>query len=166
LPIEDVNRRSAIGNRQSAMTAVGVPVATLLRDLAEYRGIDLELVAGAAGLDRRISNPHPQKTGLALTGFDKYLREGRVLVLGESEVRFLESLGAAERTDVVTRVLSHALPCLVVTAGFNPPVELSAEADRVDLPLLKTRDATPLVMARLSAALDCSFVSISVCARN
>jgi HPr kinase/phosphorylase len=136
------------------MTKVGVPVATLLRDLAEIRGIDLELIAGAGGVDRLISNPHPQKTGLALSGFDKYLREGRVLVLGESEVRFLESLPATERLDVVQRVLAHALPCLVVTAGFAPPPELSAEADRVGLPLLKTRAATPLVMARLSAALD------------
>ena len=135
-------------------TAAGVPVATLLKDLAEYRGIEMELVAGAGGLDRRISNPHPQKTGLALSGFDKYLREGRVLVLGESEVRFLESLPSAERLEVVRRVLAHALPCLVVTAGFAPPAELSAEAERVTLPLLRTRAATPLVMARLSAALD------------
>ena len=42
------------------MTKSGVPVSTLLRDLAEYRGIDLELIAGAGGLDRLISNPHPQ----------------------------------------------------------------------------------------------------------
>ena len=103
----------------------GVPVATLLRDLAETRGIDLELLAGAGGVDRRITNPHPQKTGLALSGFDKYLREGRVLVLGESEVRFLESLAAAERVAVIRRVFSHAIPCLVVTAGFHPPPELA-----------------------------------------
>jgi len=69
----------------------GVTVGTVLRDLTETRGIELELVAGAAGVERRITNPHPQKTGLALSGFDQYLREGRVLVLGESEVRFLES---------------------------------------------------------------------------
>ncbi|HYT67828.1 MAG TPA: HPr(Ser) kinase/phosphatase [Vicinamibacterales bacterium] len=136
------------------MTMPGVPVATLLRDLAESRGIELELLAGAGGVDRRITNPHPQKTGLALTGFDQYLREGRVLVLGESEVRFLESLSSSERTDVIRRVYSHALPCLVVTAGFEPPPELSVEADRANLPLMRTRGATPLVMARLSAALD------------
>jgi HPr kinase/phosphorylase len=132
----------------------GVPVATLLRDMAESRGIDLELVAGARGIDRRITNPHPQKTGLALSGFDKYLREGRVLVLGESEVRFLESLGSAERTAVMRQVFSHALPGLVITAGLFPPADVAAEADRADLPLMLTRAATPLVMARLSAALD------------
>ncbi len=102
----------------------GVPVATLLRDLAGSRGIDLELLAGAGGVDRRITNPHPQKTGLALSGFDKYLREGRVLVLGESEVRFLEALSPAERVAVIRQVFSHALPCLVVTAGFYPAPEV------------------------------------------
>jgi HPr kinase/phosphorylase len=132
----------------------GVPVATLLRDLAETRGIDLELLAGAGGVDRRITNPHPQKTGLALSGFDQYLREGRVLVLGESEVRFLESLAPAERSAVIRRVFSHALPCLVVTAGLHPPPEVLAEADRARLPVMKTRAATPLVMARLADALD------------
>jgi HPr kinase/phosphorylase len=132
----------------------GVPVETLLRDLAETRGVALELVAGRAGAGRRITNPHPQKTGLALSGFDQYLREGRVLVLGESEIRFLESLTAEQRTDVVRRVFAHDIPCLVVTAGFEPPQELAVEADRVQLPLLRSRGATPVVMARLSAALD------------
>src|SRR5580765_1055463 len=107
----------------------GVTVATVLRALAETRGIDLELVAGAGGVDRHITNPHPQKTGLALSGFDKYLRPGRVLVLGESEVRFLEALEAADRVAVIRQVFSHAIPCLVVTAGFHPTKEILDEAD-------------------------------------
>ena len=132
----------------------GVPVQTLLRDLAETRGIALELLAGGSGLHRHITTPHPQKTGLALSGFDQYLREGRVLVLGESEVRFLESLTPAARTDVVRRVFAHDIPCLVVTAGFDPPPEVAQEAEAAKLPLLRSRAATPLVMARISAALD------------
>jgi HPr kinase/phosphorylase len=131
-----------------------VTVSTVLRDLAETRGIDLELVAGAGGVERRITNPHPQKTGLALSGFDQNLREGRVLVLGESEVRFLESLTPEARTAIARRVFSHAIPCVVITAGFGPPVEFCVEADAASLPVMRARSATPLVMARLSAALD------------
>ena len=97
--------------------------------------MDLELLAGAGGVDRRITNPHPQKTGLALSGFDQYLREGRVLVLGESEVRFLEALDRRRaRRASSAQVFSHALPCLVITAGFHPPPEVLAEADRAKLP--------------------------------
>ena len=132
----------------------GVPVETVLRDLAETRGIALELVAGGGGVDRRITNPYPQKTGLALSGFEQYLREGRVLVLGESEIRFLESLPADQRRQVMRRVFAHDIPCLVVTAGFDPQPELAIEADAARMPLLRSRAATPLVMARLTAALD------------
>ncbi len=136
------------------MTTSVVTVATVLRDLAEVRGLELELVAGRGGLDRHITNPHPQKTGLALSGFDQYLREGRVLVLGESEVRFLESLSPGARVGIARRVFGHNIPCLVITAGFSPPQELSDEADLANLPLMRARAATPLVMARLSAVLD------------
>jgi HPr kinase/phosphorylase len=132
----------------------GVTVATILRDLVDTRALDLELLAGGSGLDRRITIPHTQKTGLALSGFDAYLRGGRVLVLGESEVRYLESLGPAERTGVMARVLSRDLPCILITDGFEPPLEVRLEADRAKVPLLRTRAATPEAMARLSTVLD------------
>jgi HPr kinase/phosphorylase len=132
----------------------GVTVATVLRDLADSRALDLELLAGAAGLERRITIPHTQKTGLALSGFDAYLRPGRVLVFGRSEVRYLETLTAEERGEALRRVFSHDLPCLLVTGGATPPPETIAEADRAGVPLLRSRAATPEAMSRLSAVLD------------
>jgi HPr kinase/phosphorylase len=132
----------------------GVSVATILRDLLESRALDLELLAGASGVERRITNPHPQKTGLALSGFDQYLRDGRVLVFGESEVRFLESLAEPDRTGVLHRVFSHALPCILITDDINPPQEVAIEADRAGVPLMRTTHATPMAMARLAAVLE------------
>ncbi|HET7220704.1 MAG TPA: HPr(Ser) kinase/phosphatase [Vicinamibacterales bacterium] len=133
---------------------IGVTVATVLRDLADSRALDLELLAGADGLHRHITIPHTQKTGLALSGFDAYLRNGRVLVFGESEIRYLEGLPSDERTAVLRRVMGHELPCLLITDGFSPPPEVAIEADRGRVPLLRTRAATPEAMSRLSAVLD------------
>jgi HPr kinase/phosphorylase len=132
----------------------GVSVAAVLRDLADSRAMEVEILAGRAGLERQITSPHPQKTGLALSGFDQYLREGRILVFGESEVRFLESLTSEQRTHVMERVFRHALPCVFVTANITPPPELLVEADRAGVPLMRTRAATPLAMARLFSMLD------------
>jgi HPr kinase/phosphorylase len=132
----------------------GVTVATVLHDLADSRALDLELYAGNDGLERRITIPHTQKTGLALSGFDAYLRGGRVLVFGESEVRYLESLEPEHRTSVMQRVLARDLPCILITDGFTPPPEAAIEANRAGVPLLRTRAATPEAMARLSAVLD------------
>ena len=134
--------------------AEGVSVATVLRDLAGSHVLDIELLAGTGGVDRRITSPHPQKTGLALAGYDRYLRGGRVLVFGESEMRYLESLTPAQRTTVTHDVLAHDLPCVVVTGGFSVHPEILAEADLRAVPLMRTRSATPVAIARLSAALD------------
>jgi len=132
----------------------GVTVATVLRDFADSGTLDLELLAGAAGLDRRITIPHTQKTGLALSGFDAYLRPGRVLVFGTSEVRYLETLTVEEREVALRRVFSHPLPCLLVTGGATPPPETVAEADRAGVPLLRSLTPTPDAISRLSAVLD------------
>ena len=132
----------------------GVSVATLVRDLADSRDLLLEVVAGLAGLERHISIPQPQKTGLALSGFDAYLHGGRVLLFGESEVRYLESLPSADRTTTLRRVFAHDLPCVLVTGGFAPPKEAIDESNEAELPLLCTTASTPDVMTRLSAILD------------
>ena len=138
----------------TASNPPGVTVATVLRDLADSRQLDLELLAGGDGLGRHITVPHTQKTGLALHDFENRIRQGNVLVFGESEVRYLEALASSERTAVMRRVLSHDLPCLLITDGFTPPAELPIESDRARVPLLRTRAATPEAMARLSAVLD------------
>jgi HPr kinase/phosphorylase len=138
----------------TASSSGGVSVATVLRDLGHSRAMDVDLIAGHGGVGRRITNPHPQKTGLALAGFDQYLRDGRILVFGESEVRFLESVSTDERTAIMRRVFAHPLPCLVLTDGLQPAPEVVVEADAAGVPLMRTRAATPLAMARLAAALE------------
>jgi HPr kinase/phosphorylase len=132
----------------------GVTVATLLRDLEDSRELPMELLAGGAGLDRRITIAQPQKTGLALSGFDAYLHGGRVLVFGESEVRYVESLDPAERVSALDRVLGHDLPCVLITGGFTPSPEIIEAADRKAVPLLRTTASTPEAMSRLAALLD------------
>ena len=132
----------------------GVTVATVLRDLSESRVLDLELLAGAGGVERRITVAQTQKTGLALSGFDAYLQSGRVLVFGRSELRYLETLTAPERGQALQRVFSHDLPCLLVTGDADAPPETLAEADRAGVPLLKTAASTPDAMSRLAAVLE------------
>jgi hypothetical protein len=46
--------------------APGVTVGGLLKTRPETFCLDLELLAGSGGLERRITNPYVQKTGLAL----------------------------------------------------------------------------------------------------
>jgi len=134
--------------------APGISVGALFRSRAEAFGLRLELLAGEGGLARLITSPQVQKTGLALAGFQAYLKPGRVLIFGESEVRYLESLESVARTNALRLALSVDLPCVLLTGGFSPPRELIAEAERAGLPVLQTDIATPAAMSKLSALLE------------
>jgi HPr kinase/phosphorylase len=132
----------------------GVSVATLLGSRPEAFGLPLELLAGGDGLERVITSPHVQKTGLALAGFHAYLKPGRVLIFGESEIRYLESLDAPTRVESLRVSLTIDFPCVMITGGFVPPPELLTEAERARLPLLRTPVVTPTAIAKLSSILE------------
>ena len=136
------------------MTTRSVTVAGLLKSRAEAIGLPLEMLGGAGGLQRAISSPHIQKTGLALAGFDEYLQPARILVFGESEVRYLESLDPASRTRVLAAAFRHDIPCVLITGGWNPPAELLTASDRANIPLLRTPVATPAAIAKIAVLLD------------
>lgn len=117
-------------------------------------GLNLTVLAGAAGLDRRLTNAYIQKTGLALAGLPEFLRPGRVLVFGESEVRYLESKDAEARRAAIATLFAHDIPCVLVTNGQTLPPEAAEEADRAAVPLLWTAWSTPTAIARLTSALE------------
>src|SRR5687768_7713234 len=128
-------------------------VAGLLRSRPDAIGLTLELLSGHGGLERTISSPHIQKTGLALAGFHEYLQPGRVLVFGESEVRYLESL-AETRSSMLAAALAHDIPCVLITGGWQPPAELIEASERYHVPLLRTAITTPVAIAKIGALLE------------
>jgi HPr kinase/phosphorylase len=131
-----------------------VAVGTLLEPRPESAELAVEVLAGRRGFARAIRSPHVQKTGLALAGFHEYIRPGRILVFGESEVRFLESRTAAERTALSARLLEHDIPCILTTAGLVPVAELIDACERAGVPLLVTPTSTGTAIAKITARLE------------
>ena len=134
--------------------APDVTVDWLLKLRTEAFTLALELVAGAGGRNRRILNPYVLKTGLALVGFHSYLQPGRILVFGASEVGYLEQLPPDGRRAALHRVLRREIPCALVTDGLPVHVEFGEEAERAEIPLLRTHLPTPVAIAKLTAALE------------
>lgn len=132
----------------------GVTVGGVLGSRAEAFGLSLELLAGAEGLSRPITSPHVQKTGLALAGFHDYLKPGRVLILGESEIRFLDGLQQVERAKTLGLALSADIPCVLITGGSAAPAELVSAAEAASVPLLRTGIPTPSAVSKLSSLLE------------
>ena len=129
-------------------------VAGLLQSRPDAIGLPLELLSGSEGAERPITSPHIQKTGLALAGFHEYLQPGRILVFGESEVRYLDGLDSNTLLNVLAAAFTHDIPCVLVTGGWTPPPQLLAACERYHVPLLRTPTATPSAIAKIGVLLE------------
>src|SRR2546427_12491489 len=73
-------------------------------------------------------------TTLFRSGYTKRFAAHRIHVLGETEITYLASLGAAERRASLETFLRFNLPCVVISKGQDPPPELvelaRAQGDR------------------------------------
>lgn len=105
-------------------------------------GLLLGLVAGVRGAgSRRLRTPRIQKLGLALAGFTHYVHEGRVQIVGQSEIQYLGQLSAEGRREAIARLEFDKISCVLVTKGQAPPAELVEAAEAAALPVI----STPLV---------------------
>jgi HPr kinase/phosphorylase len=125
-------------------------MAISVGELVERVELGATAVAGQRGLDRQVSVPRIQKPGLALTGWPEQLHEGRVLVLGGTEIDYLAQNDGARTLGVETLFASEPA-CVVVCRGREPPIELRAAANLRNVPLVVSRLVTADFIAAVTA---------------
>lgn len=99
--------------------------------------LELQLVAGAAGLKRIIREPTVNRPGLALAGFTRYFANKRVQVMGNAECHFLKSLQTPERERRFRQLLGYKIPCLVFSRNLQPDKLMLKIAEENDLPVFR-----------------------------
>src|SRR3989338_6098658 len=115
---------------------ISLHVSDLLKE-NEYQ-LGLELAAGKGGLSKKIMITQIQKPGLALTGYTANIQPGRIQVLGNSEIHFLNSLPAAKCAATLRKICGINIACLVVTNHNDILPPLRKEAERSRIPVLRT----------------------------
>jgi HPr kinase/phosphorylase len=91
------------------------------------------VVAGKAGLERIVAAPRIQKPGLALTGWPEQLHDGRVLVIGGTEIEYLAQ---HERDVGIATMLASEPACVVVCRNLKPPEEMVRACEARGVPLV------------------------------
>lgn len=129
-----------------------IAVRELLSIGEEY--LELELLAGADGLDNRITLQRIQKPGLAMTGYVEFIHPGRVQVLGSSELGYMERLGADDRRRILARFCERPIACVAITKGLEAPAELVEACSAHGIPLLRSRLQSSVFIDRITLLLD------------
>src|SRR4051812_14411167 len=98
----------------------------------------LELLAGEAGLDRRVTSSRIQKPGLALAGFTEHIHKDRLQVFGYTEMSYLATLRPEEARERMRRLFHLPIACLAVTKNLHVDEMMKREANDARVPLLRT----------------------------
>lgn len=133
-------------------TTRSIRISALLED-RDYE-LQLTLVAGERGLSRTLNSTRIQKPGLALTGFTEHLHPHRVQVFGNTEVSYLRTLPEDRQREVLTRLFSENLACVVVTKNLEPPRVLVELCEASGLALMKTPILSSTFIQQVQAFLE------------
>lgn len=131
---------------------LGVPIRQVLED--EALGLNYRLLAGQDGLDRLITHPRVQKSGLSLVGHLHGLVPTRVQVVGETELSYVESLDLAGQSRASEYLFSTRPTCVLVSRGAVVPPPLVAEAHRTSTPLVLTQEKSSSAIMAIHTVLD------------
>ena len=113
--------------------------------------LKLTVVSGAGGIsERTISSPRIQKLGLALAGFTHYIHQGRVQLVGQSEISYLKQLSREKRLEAINNLSLDKISCILVTKSLETPPELVEIADKINLPILKTNQLSSMTIGTIS----------------
>jgi HPr kinase/phosphorylase len=137
----------------------------LVDDLYKQHGerLGLELVAGEAGMKRRIQVPEAHRPGLSLSGYLKGHAGKRILIFGKVEIEYLRYLDPETRVERLEGILTTPTPAIIVARRYRPSKELIHLCDKHDVPLLRTSMSTMNLLSRLTLLLTEEFAPSMSC---
>ena len=122
--------------------------APVLQDLG------LRTVAGERGFGRPILWGRIQRPGLAFAGFLAFIKPGRIQILGESELRYLDTMPPEVREERIDSISRLPVAAFVITKGQLVPEDLVRACRREQVPLLVSDQTTSVVIQSITRLLE------------
>ena len=96
-----------------------------------------------------ISSTDVNRPGLELNGFYDYYDSKRIMIFGNAETAFLNSIDAEKRARVLDEIFSKKPPAAIIARNLKPVPELLNATKKNGVPLLNTPETTSSLVARL-----------------
>lgn len=124
-----------------------------VRSLKEH--FDFEQICGdESSLDRIVSVPNTNRPGLELTGYYAHAEPKRIVIIGNKETAYLNSLSDDVQTERFKHICDDLTPFILVTSGNKVPDSLMNVAGERNLPIFVTDQKSSAIMVALVTYLD------------
>lgn len=117
--------------------------------------LNLAVIAGKNGLRKKqVTSARIQKLGLALAGFAHYIHAGRLQIVGQSEISYLNQLDREKRIEAISHLDLEKICCVLITKNLQPPPELIEIAEKFVLPIIRTPEVSSRAIVYISNFLE------------
>ena len=96
-----------------------------------------------------VTSTDVNRPGLELNGFYDYYDAKRIMIFGNAETAFLNSIDAEQRRRVLDEIFAKKPPAAIIARDLQPVPELLDATKKNGVPLLSTPETTSSLVARL-----------------
>lgn len=121
------------------------------------KALELELVAGEAGLGLSIGEKSVNRPALALTGYFKYFANKRIQLFGAGEMAYLQDLSEATQHMVLKEIVNRMIPCIIISRDLEPTPAMVNVAEEHGVPLFRTTKKSKDFSAEVTILLEHKF---------
>lgn len=127
-----------------ANTTYTVALSKVIKEMA------LSVISMPADPDKiLVSSMDVNRPGLELNGFYDYYDTSRIIIIGNAETAFLNSISPERRLSVLREIFLKKPPAVIIARGLKPVPELVQATKENGVPLLSTPETTSSIVARL-----------------
>ena len=113
--------------------------------------MDLECLTPDIATDGiEISSPDINRPALQLAGFFDYFDHHRVQIIGHVENTYMEKQGLEYSVEMMGRIMSYKVPCIVYCRDMAVPDAILEVADKAGVPILRTKQTTSSFSSELN----------------
>jgi len=119
----------------------------------------LRLLNGDTGFDNQIKDKNLHRPGLALAGYVELFTYDRVQLMGNTEIKYLDSLKPQQRKHAFMALLEFKMPCIILTNNNRIDEELLQASAARGIPVFGTPFETTKIAYFLADYLDDQFAT-------
>lgn len=124
-----------------------------VRELIEVFEFE-QLTGNDDSLNRIITLADTNRPGLELAGFFEHSQTKRMVILGEKEISYIETMSIAKQKKSFDFLTSEETPALIITKNQNCPELLEKCAKKKNFPIFRTSSPTTRFIVDVVAFLD------------
>lgn len=130
-----------------------ISVETLYRE--KKKDLKLEIITGKEFMKKKqITTYDIFRPGLALAGYTGYFLSERIMIIGKTEISYLQTLTEKQRDKRIATIMKLGTPCLIVAKGLDIDKKFITESRLRKIPILRTPISTTPFIHSLTAYLD------------